>query len=57
MWQSTFGKAAALLDALAFSWSALDATADGQQAETEQDRFGQAGGHLQVGAGGGEILP
>lgn len=36
--------------------SSLDAVADSEDGEAQEDRFGQAGGHLDVGAGGGQVL-
>lgn len=36
--------------------SAFDATSDAQNGKAQQDGFGEAGGHLGVGASGGQVL-
>ena len=36
--------------------SAFDAIADGEDGQAQDDRFGQAGRHFDVGASGGQVL-
>ncbi|MFK0025612.1 hypothetical protein [Streptomyces sp. NPDC090798] len=50
------GSGAAIASVSGGSGSAFDAVADGEDREAQKDGLGQAGGHLDVGAGGGQVL-